>query len=122
MEDLLQTLRDMLPLTTIIGAAIAGLAAPTITAIWAAKKANKNAEDAAKKVTEVKETLVETAADTATRLAALHTQGDEIHAMVNDQLTQAVNRFDTATREVVALKEVVRKLQAAQAAKPPAKR
>jgi hypothetical protein len=107
-------LRDFVTLATIIG----GISAPTFTGIWAARIANRNAENAAKRVAEVKEatlvaaekvsevksTLVQTAAVTDGKL-------DQIHVLVNNQLSQAVERFDAATAEIAQLKLVVTNLQ-----------
>jgi hypothetical protein len=70
-----------------------------------AKRAASLAVTAATKVAEVKSTLVETAAANTLQLG-------EIHTLVNNQLSEAVARFDKATAEIVSLKALVMKLQA----------
>ena len=100
-------LNSLIPLMTIIGAATA----PVISQIWAEGRRARDAKDAARfasiaamKVAEVKSTLVHTAAVSDAKL-------DEVHKLVNDQLTQAVSRFDAATAEIAELKLLVGKLQ-----------
>ena len=99
-------LDDLVPLATIIGAA----AAPTIAAIWAGHVANRNALNAAvlavtaaEKVSDVKHTLVETHSATEHKL-------DQIHVLVNNQLTQAVERLAAAEARIVELKALVQSL------------
>ena len=100
-------LNSLVPLVTIMGAAMA----PTVAAIWARNGQAREAKDAARlasvaatKVAEVKSTLVTTAAATDGKL-------DQIHVLVNNQLSQAVERFDAATAEIAELKLIVQKLQ-----------
>jgi flagellar hook-associated protein FlgK len=90
-------LNDLIPLATILGAA----AAPTIAAIWAESRRDRDAKIAAQKVSEVKEKLVETAAATGQQLG-------EIHALVNNQLTEAVERLNMATAEIEELKTLLK--------------
>ena len=99
-------LNSLVPIVTIIGAA----AAPTIAAIWAESRRNRDARIAAEKVSKVKETLIGTAETANIKL-------DDIHHLVNDQLTQAVNRFAAATAEIEELKRLVKELQQATPAK-----
>jgi hypothetical protein len=68
-------INSLVPLVTIMGAA----SAPTIAAIWAEGRRKRDARDAAKNVNE---------------------KLDTIHILVNDQLSQAVNRLTVATREI----------------------
>jgi hypothetical protein len=98
---------SFIPLVTILGAA----AAPTIAAIWAerkrakdARRAQESSDIAAMKVAEVRNTLVATA---SSQSAQLHT----IEHLVNDQLTQAVNRFEGAMKEIATLKGEVKRLK-----------
>jgi flagellar hook-associated protein FlgK len=93
-------LNSIVPLATIVGAA----AAPTIAAIWAGRVADRNAQKAADlaalaamKVAEVKSTLVQTSDATKSQLG-------EIHTLVNNQLSQAVDRFNKAAMEIEELK------------------
>jgi hypothetical protein len=111
-------INSFVPLATILGAA----AAPTIAAIWAEGKRAKDAlraadyaaiaalkvaevKDAtiiaAKKVSEVKDTLVQTASNTDGQLK-------QIHSLVNNQLTQAVQRFEQALKEIESLKSILK--------------
>jgi hypothetical protein len=87
-------LNSVVPIVTIIGVA----SAPTIAAIWAEGRRNRDvrkaaelAAVAAQKVSEVKHTLLETA------------------SVTNLQLTQAVERFEAATREIEVLKALLLK-------------
>lgn len=82
-------LSDLVPLATILGAC----SAPTLAAIWAGRAANKNANNAAEKVSEVRETLVDVGKRTDAKL-------ETIHILVNNQLTQAVDRFEAATAKI----------------------
>lgn len=100
-------LNSIVPLATIVGAA----AAPTMAAIWAEGKRSRDATRAAEaaatvamKVAEVKGTLVRTSEATTAQLG-------EIHTLVNNQLSEAVARFDAATAEIAELKAYVRTLQ-----------
>ena len=99
MNNMILELNSFVPLVTILGAA----AAPTIAAIWAESRRKRDAKMAAglavvaaEKVAEVKETLVGTAETANMKL-------DTIHTLVNDQLSQAVNRLTVATREIEEL-------------------
>jgi flagellar hook-associated protein FlgK len=98
-------LQPYLALATIAGAALA----PTLSSIWAGYVANKNAIKAAslavlaaQKVAEVKTTLVETSHITDGKL-------DTIHVLVNNQLSQAVERLNRASAEIEELKEMLKR-------------
>lgn len=80
---------DFVPLATIVGAC----SAPTLAAIWAGRAANKNANNAAERVSEVRDTLVDTGKRTDAKL-------ETIHVLVNNQLTQAVDRLEAATIKI----------------------
>jgi hypothetical protein len=101
MNDMIFELNSLVPLVTILGAA----SAPTIAAIWAEGRRKRDARDAATKVSDVKNTLMETAKESNVKL-------DEI------QLSQAVDRLTAATNEIEELKRLVRELQKAVPAKP----
>jgi hypothetical protein len=96
-------LNSLVPIVTILGAA----AAPTIAAIWAERRRERDARRAARERAEVKETLVATADVANAKL-------DTIHALVNSQLSQAVDRLTAATREIEELKRLVKELQKAK--------
>ena len=88
---------DFIPLATIVGAC----SAPTLAAIWAGRAANRSADVAATKVHEVKQELARVGDATSTKL-------DTIHVLVNNQLTQAVERFNAATAEIEELKVLLK--------------
>ena len=69
-------LNSLVPIVTIIGAA----AAPTIAAIWAESRRNRDARIAAEKVSEVKETLI----GTADRLTAATSEIEELKQLVRE--------------------------------------
>lgn len=99
---------SFIPLVTIIAAA----SAPVISSIWAegrrakdAKRAAELAAIAAMKVAEVKNSLQSNAATSNEKM-------DQIHTLVNNQLTQAVERFEVATARIVDLETQVKKLRA----------
>ena len=98
-------LQPYLALATIAGAAMA----PTLSSIWAGYIANKNAIKAAnlavlaaQRVAEVKTTLVETSHNTNEKL-------DTNHVLVNNQLSQAVDRLNKASAEIEELKLLLRR-------------
>lgn len=97
-------MRDLIPITTIIGA----LSAPTISSVWAerrrtrdAKAVAEQAKITAQKVSDVKTALVETSDVSNAKL-------DLIHVLVNNQLSEAVERFEAATREIAELKTLLK--------------
>jgi hypothetical protein len=87
---------SILPLVTILGAAFA----PTIASIWAGHTANKNAEKAAIKASEVKHALENTS-------QVMNNKLDHIHHLVNSQLTDAVERLNVAMAEIEELKKIL---------------
>lgn len=82
-------LSDLIPIATILGAC----SAPTLASIWAGRAANKSANIAAEKVVEVKETLVDVGKKTNMKL-------ETIHLLVDNQLSQAVDRLEAATIKI----------------------
>jgi hypothetical protein len=106
MNGMIIDLNSFVPIVTILGAA----AAPTIAAIWAEGRRNRDARRAVIERAEVKETLVATADVANAKL-------DTIHSLVNSQLSQAVDRLTAATKEIEELKRIVKELQNAIPAK-----
>jgi hypothetical protein len=86
-------INSLIPLVTILGAA----AAPTIAAIWSEDRRKRDSRNVAKKLIEMSDVA--------------NAKLDTIHTLVNSQLSQAVDRLTTVTKEIEELKRLVRELQ-----------